>query len=259
MLTLCFPESWYPQETEWQLTAEKEITGIHGGLSGLTWNPDSRTLFAVTDHPSSVVELDTEGNVLRVIPSDGDHDFEAIEYLGGNRYALSRERERTLTTHCIDSSTTVLPPATYSLTLDVNRHSDNAGFEGLARGRGEHALMVAQEKKPLRLYVTDQSPDALSVSDSLTHRASLPWFLKDISGLHYDRNNGLLYVLSHESDVVVVSDLDGGRKVMSLRRGHYGLRRDIPQAEGIASDDRDTLWIVSEPNLFYRFTRTASS
>ncbi len=67
----------------------KEITGIHGGLSGLTWNPDSRTLFAVTDHPSSVVELDTEGNVLRVIPSDGDHDFEAIEYLGGNRYALS--------------------------------------------------------------------------------------------------------------------------------------------------------------------------
>ncbi|EAB9726286.1 hypothetical protein GHY51_19380, partial [Salmonella enterica subsp. enterica serovar Enteritidis] len=79
------------------------------------------------------------------------------------------------------------------------------------------------------------------------------------SGLHYDRNNGLLYVLSHESDVVVVSDLDGGRKVMSLRRGHYGLRRDIPQAEGIASDDRDTLWIVSEPNLFYRFTRMAAS
>ncbi|HAE0951611.1 TPA_asm: hypothetical protein G2730_23245 [Salmonella enterica subsp. enterica serovar Enteritidis] len=53
--------------------------------------------------------------------------------------------------------------------------------------------------------------------------------------------------------------MDGGRKVMSLHRGHCGLRSDIPQAEGIASDDRDTLWIVSEPNLFYRFTRTAAS
>ncbi|MEC9712351.1 SdiA-regulated domain-containing protein, partial [Escherichia coli] len=140
IVTLLFPGAWYLQEKEWQLTAEKEITGIRGGLSGLTWNPDSRTLFAVTDHPSSVVELDTEGNVLRVIPSDSDHDFEAIEYLGGNRYVLSREREKMLTTHCIGSSTTVLPPAIYSLTLDVNRDKDNAGFEGLARGLTDNAL-----------------------------------------------------------------------------------------------------------------------
>ncbi|WP_395224845.1 SdiA-regulated domain-containing protein [Salmonella sp. SKLX107313] len=255
VLILYFPETWYVQETEWRLTAEKEILGIQGGLSGLTWNPDSKTLFAVTDHPSSVLELDTEGNVLRVIPSDGDHDFEAIEYLGRNRYVLSRERERTLTTHCIDSKTTILPPASYTLTLDVDRKSANAGFEGLARGQEENALIVAQEKKPLRLYVTDRRSDALSVSDSLTHRVFLPWFLKDISGLHYDQNNGYLYVLSHESALVLVSDLNGGRKVMSLRRGCSGLQRDIPQAEGIASDDRNTLWIVSEPNLLYRFNR----
>ena len=68
--------------------------------------------------------------------------------------------------------------------------SDNAGFEGLARGRGENALIVAQEKKPLRFLETDHSHDSLSVSDSLTHRLSLPWFLKDISGLHYDRKTG---------------------------------------------------------------------
>lgn len=258
-VTLLFPEAWYSQESEWQLTAEKEITEIRGGLSGLTWNPDSRTLFAVTDHPSSVVELDTEGNVLRVIPSDGDHDFEAIEYLGGNRYALSRERERTLTIHCIDSSTTVLPPAIYSLTLDVNRGSDNAGFEGLARGLTDNALMVAQEKKPLRLYTTDRTTDAMTVSDALTRQVALPWFLKDISGLHYDRTRRQLYVLSHESAIVLVSDLSGGKKVMLLRRGFHGLKRDIPQAEGIASDDRDTLWIVSEPNLFYRFSRGVTS
>ncbi|WP_411157728.1 SdiA-regulated domain-containing protein, partial [Salmonella enterica] len=116
--TLYFPETWYPEETQWQLATEKDIPGIQGGLSGLTWNPDSGTLFAVTDHPSSVVELDTDGNVLRVIPSDGDHDFEAIEYLGRNRYVLSRERERMLTTHYIGRNTSVLPPASYTLTLD---------------------------------------------------------------------------------------------------------------------------------------------
>ncbi len=53
--------------------------------------------------------------------------------------------------------------------------------------------------------------------------------------------NGVLYVLSHESAVLVVVDLDGGRKVMLLRQGHCDLRSDIIQAEGIASDDMDSL------------------
>nr|AAY88080.1 hypothetical protein [Salmonella enterica subsp. enterica serovar Dublin] len=169
------------------------------------------------------------------------------------------KRERILTTHHIDRNTSVLPPASYTLTLDVDRKSDNAGFEGLARGRGENALIVAQEKKPLRFLETDHSHDSLSVSDSLTHRLSLPWFLKDISGLHYDRKNRRLYVLSHESALVLVSDPEGGWWVMPLRRGHSGLERDIPQAEGIASDGRNSLWIVSEPDRFYRFSRTTTS
>ncbi|EJI9259451.1 SdiA-regulated domain-containing protein [Salmonella enterica] len=119
--------------------------------------------------------------------------------------------------------------------------------------------VVAQEKKPLRFLETDHSHDSLSVSDSLTHRLSLPWFLKDISGLHYDRKNRRLYVLSHESALVLVSDPEGGWWVMPLRRGHSGLERDIPQAEGIASDGRNSLWIVSEPDRFYRFSRTTTS
>nr|WP_303046315.1 SdiA-regulated domain-containing protein [Salmonella enterica] len=71
-------------------------------------------------------------------------------------------------------------------------------------------------------------------------KQKVPAKQKKLLRTHYKLN-------SHESAVVVVSDLDGGRKVMSLHRGLCGLRSDI------------TLWIVSEPNLFYRFTRTAAS
>ena len=147
VLTLLFPEVWYPQENAWQLSVKKHIPGINGGLSGLTRNPDSETLFAVTDHPSSVVELDRDGNVLRVVSSAEDHDFEAIEYLGQNLYTLSRERERTLGTYRIDGDTLLLSPPLYTLTLNINHNSDNAGFEGLARGMTGNTLMVAQEKK----------------------------------------------------------------------------------------------------------------
>ncbi len=37
--------------------------------------------------------------------------------------------------------------------------------------------------------------------------------------------------------------------------GNHGLTDDVPQAEGLAMDDRGSLYVVSEPNLFYRFSR----
>ena len=40
-----------------------------------------------------------------------------------------------------------------------------------------------------------------------------------------------------------------------LLRGMNGLKRSVPQAEGLAMDEQGTLYLVSEPNLFYRFGR----
>ena len=41
---------------------------------------------------------------------------------------------------------------------------------------------------------------------------------------------------------------------MVFETGLGGLATRIPQAEGVTLDDRGRLYIVSEPNLIYRFT-----
>jgi uncharacterized protein YjiK len=38
-------------------------------------------------------------------------------------------------------------------------------------------------------------------------------------------------------------------------RGFHGLKQTVPQAEGVALDDDGTVYIVSEPNLFYVFKK----
>ncbi len=40
---------------------------------------------------------------------------------------------------------------------------------------------------------------------------------------------------------------------LSLEAGDHGLEADVPQAEGIAMGPDGTIYLVSEPNLFYVF------
>ena len=42
---------------------------------------------------------------------------------------------------------------------------------------------------------------------------------------------------------------------MTLLGGFNGLKNTIPRAEGVTMDEAGTLYMVSEPNLFYVFRK----
>ena len=50
-------------------------------VTALTYDPDRRSLFSVTNKPAKVIELSLQGDLLRTIDLEGFGDPEAIEYV----------------------------------------------------------------------------------------------------------------------------------------------------------------------------------
>jgi uncharacterized protein YjiK len=80
--------------------------------------------------------------------------------------------------------------------------------------------------------------------------------MTDLSSLDFDQRNNHLLALSDQSRLLV--ELGADHKpvgTLVLRSGFHGLSQTVPQAEGVALDDDGTVYLVSEPNLFYVFRK----
>lgn len=239
------------------------IEGLDADVSALTFDPDRRSLFTVTNQRPRIVELSLDGKVLRSIPLVGFGDPEAIEYISTGLYVITDEREQRLIKVRLTDETTFIDAAdAQQLSLGIGL-SGNKGFEGLAYDAVGKRLFVAKERDPVRIYeirgfphTRPDKPFAVHVVDDPKRDEKL--FVRDLSSLQYDERTGHLLALSDESRLVLELNADGKPiSGLSLRGGLQGLKQGVPQAEGVAMDDVGTLYIVSEPNLFYVFKKKA--
>ncbi|WP_152227113.1 SdiA-regulated domain-containing protein [Pseudomonas sp. SCB32] len=250
---------WLP---DYRVVLEAQpIEGLSENVSALTFDPDRKTLFSVTNKPAQIIELSLEGKVLRRISLADFGDTEAIEYIGKDAYVLSDEyRQRLFQVSLREDTTHLEASQAQQLSLSLG-DLGNRGFEGLAYDAVGKRLFVAKESDPVRIYevrgfprMQAGEPFAVHVVDDLKHNRNL--FLRDLSSLQYDAHSGHLLALSDESRLVLELSADGEPiSSLSLRSGMQGLSRSVPQAEGVALDDQGTLYLVSEPNLFYVFKK----
>ncbi|WP_217477521.1 SdiA-regulated domain-containing protein [Stutzerimonas stutzeri] len=239
----------------------RQVEGIDDDLSALTFDPDRRSLIAITNGDPQLLELSLEGELLRSIPLVGFGDPEAIEYISRGVYVISDERlQRLLRVDISEHTERIDAAASQQLSLGLGQNG-NKGFEGLAYDVAGQRLFVAKERDPVRIYevegfpyADDGQPLAVHVSDDLERDADL--FVRDLSSLQYHAQTGHLLALSDESRLIVELDTHGKPiSTLSLRGGRHGLERDVPQAEGVAMGPDGTLYLVSEPNLFYVFRK----
>ncbi|WP_462380179.1 SdiA-regulated domain-containing protein [Pseudomonas sp. Marseille-QA0892] len=252
---------WLP---DYRVTIEaRPVEGVGQNLSALTYDPQRNTLFSVTNaNPVSLVELSLEGEVLRRIELRGFQDPEAIEYVAPGRYVITDERTQTLIDVQIDDATTFVDAdGRQQLAIGIDTNG-NKGFEGLAYDRTNKRLLVAKERDPVRIYeVTgfphlseNDAPVSVAVTEDADRDRGL--FVRDLSSLDYDERTGHLLVLSDESRLLLELEPDGKPiSSLSLLAGQHGLEKSIPQAEGVATDNNGALYLISEPNLFYRFEK----
>jgi uncharacterized protein YjiK len=238
------------------------VEGLEANLSGLTYSASTDTLFTVINRPPGIAEISTDGALLRYIPLEGARDPEGITHVAGDLFVIAAERDQSLHLVRIGPETEAITVGDQSvLQLDLAA-VPNKGLEGASWDARTGRLYLVQEMLPARIIVVDGllPPDLVMNPFPTVTTQSLPWAhqlaLVDLSSVSLHETSGHLLVLSDASGAVAEYD-EAGRLVgmLPLDGGRHGLKQSVPQAEGLAIDKSGRVFIVSEPNLFYRFDR----
>lgn len=222
--------------------------------SDLAYSPRTRTLFSVMGKHPFLVELTLEGDVLRKIPLVGWANPEGVAVLEDGQIAIVDERHHDLTVVKVDASTTSLDRGDYPSHDLGDADKGNKGYEAIAWDAPRQRLIIGEERPPkLYTWSTDGRSPLRGDKQPLPNDEL---DLRNLSALGVDPRTGHLLVLSADSNMLLELDEQGEQvSFMTLLGGFNGLKDTIPRAEGVAMDEQGTLYIVSEPNLFYRFRK----
>ncbi|WP_439877609.1 SdiA-regulated domain-containing protein [Pseudomonas prosekii] len=222
--------------------------------SDLAYNPQTKTLFAVMGKNPFLVELNLQGDVLRKMPLVGWSNPEGLTVMANGLIAITDEREHLLSIVKIDADTRELQRDNFPK-YDLGTSEDqNKAFEAVAWDSRNHQLLLGEERPPA--LFTWKSDGSQTLSGDKQKLVSNELDIRNLSALAIDPRTGHTLVLSADSHLLLELDETGEQvSFMTLLGGFNGLKKTIPRAEGVTMDEAGTLYMVSEPNLFYRFEK----
>ncbi|MBP5944137.1 MULTISPECIES: SdiA-regulated domain-containing protein [unclassified Pseudomonas] len=222
--------------------------------SDLAYNPQTKTLFSVMGKNPFLVELSLQGEVLRKMPLVGWSNPEGLTVMENGLMAIVDERQHMLSIVKVESDTRELNIANFPK-YDLGPSKDqNKAFEAITWDPRTQQLLLGEERPP-KLF-TWKSDGGQSLKGDKQKLASDELDIRNLSALATDPRTGHLLVLSADSHLLLELDEKGEQvSFMTLLGGFNGLKNTIPRAEGVTMDEAGTLYMVSEPNLFYRFEK----
>ncbi|MGS0542959.1 SdiA-regulated domain-containing protein [Pseudomonas sp. Y5-11] len=222
--------------------------------SDLSYNPQTKTLFSVMGKNPFLVELTLQGDVLRKMPLVGWSNPEGVTVLQNGLMAIVDEREHLLSIVKVDAETRELQRDQFPK-YDLGPSKDqNKAFEAITWDPRNQQLLLGEERPPA--LFTWKSDGSQILKGDKQKLANDELDIRNLSALAIDPRTGHTLVLSADSHLLLELDEKGEQvSFMTLLGGFNGLKSTIPRAEGVTMDDAGTLYMVSEPNLFYRFEK----
>ena len=222
--------------------------------SDVSYNPVTKTLFAVMGKNPFLVELTLKGDVLRKIPMLGWSNPEAVAVMENGFMAIADERQHQLSIIKVGPETNSLNFADFpSYNLGASKNQNKA-FESVAWDPRRQQLVLGEERPAAMFTWASNGSDVLTGDKQKVVNKSLD--LRNLSSLTVEPRTGHTLALSADSHMLLELDEKGEQvSFMTLLGGFNGLKDTIPRAEGVAFDDDGNLYIVSEPNLFYSFRK----
>lgn len=191
--------------------------------SGLDLSFFNDGFWTVSDENSKVYRLDVNGNILHSFNVNGI-DIEGVAVIDTNIIAVVLERSREIL--LLDTLGTEISRKKLKLKGDAN-----SGLEGISYDKENKIFYVVNEKSPGLLIVLDNDLNEIE-------RIKLD-LAKDYSSVFYEENEDVLWILSDESQKIMIADKSG--KLIEEYKS------SIVQAEGIALDYKNNkIFVVSD-------------
>jgi len=236
----------------------KQLPGLaEAETSDLTYDPRTRTLFAVTGNTPYLVQLSLTGDILKRLPIRNVANLEGITALPDGRLAIVDERMRRLSLFSLPDDATELDANTFEHHDLGFPDAGNKGFEGIAWDPRHQRLILSKERDPAALFTL--ASDGHGVSGSL-QPFPFKQLVIDYSAVTVDPRTGHLLALSDQSHTLVELTAEGQPvSFISLRRGLHGLDATLEQPEGVALDEAGNLYVIGEPNIFHVFHKVSAA
>jgi uncharacterized protein YjiK len=223
--------------------------------SDLAYDSQTKTLFSVMGKNPFLAELTLQGDVLRKMPLVGWSNPEAVTVIGNGLLAIVDEREHLLSIVKVDAQTRELNIADFPKYDLGPSKNQNKAFEAIVWDSRNQQMLLGEERPPA-LFTWKSSDNGQTLAGDKQKLDSDELDIRNLSALAIDPRTGHTLVLSADSHLLLELDEKGEQvSFMTLLGGFNGLKKTIPRAEGATMDEAGNLYMVSEPNLFYRFEK----